>query len=615
MARWTPAPIVGGAYSDDTKPYSAQDTVNYIPVMTEANGTRSVSMLRGAPGMKAYQNIGPGPIRDAHDAEGRFFVVSGRTLYQVTAAGVGIALGTIPGVGRVSITHNQIAGGNEVVIANGQSGYVFNTVTSAFTQITDPGFPGAKAVAFLDGYIMFVEPAGRYWGHSDLAAATEYNTLDRAEAESQPDRIVGGIVNNGEWIVLGERTIEFYGNTGGATGTFQRSGTPISTGCAGTFAVAQVDNTVILLGHDGIVYRLNGYSLVRISTHPIEQAISRFNIAQCFATVYEDRGHKIVYFTFPDGLTFGYDVASGEWHRRQSKGLNRWRLNTLTRWNGMWIGGDYSAPGGGINTPVNAAFTTATTGGSLASGTSYSYRVSALNANGETLASTATSIAIAAALATPVNAAFTTATTGGTLAAATYSYRVAAKNAIGRTLASTATTITTTGTTSTVTVNWGAVSGATGYDVFGRVGGTELLIASVGAVTTYTDTGSITPAGALPASNTTATATNTVGVNWGAVTGATGYRVFGRMAGSELLLASVGAVTTYTDTGSITPAGALPLADSTASACKLYRLDWDVNNEDGQELEARRITGVLHDNQNPLTVNAVELVFDTGRGE
>lgn len=215
-----------------------------------------------------------------------------------------------------------------------------------------------------------------------------------------------------------------------------------------------------------------------------------------------------------------------------------------------------------LATPVNAAFATATTGGTLAAATYY-YRVSALDGRGgETLASAETSLATAL-LATPVNAAFSTATTGGTLAAGTYSYRVAAKNSFGRTLASTATTQATTGATSTVTVNWGAVTGATGYDVFGRVGGSELLIASVGAVTTYTDDGSVTPAGALPASNTTGTNTNTLTVNWGTVSGATGYKVYGRTTGAELLIATVGAVTTYTDTGSITPAGALPSANTT----------------------------------------------------
>lgn len=108
-------------------------------------------------------------------------------------------------------------------------------------------------------------------------------------------------------------------------------------------------------------------------------------------------------------------------------------------------------------------------------------------------------------LATPVNAAFSTATTGGTLVAGTYYYRVSAINAQGETLASTETSQVVPAGTSTnkVTVNWGAVTDATGYKVYGRSTGAELLIATVGAVTTYIDTGSVTPAGALPAANTT----------------------------------------------------------------------------------------------------------------
>lgn len=118
-------------------------------------------------------------------------------------------------------------------------------------------------------------------------------------------------------------------------------------------------------------------------------------------------------------------------------------------------------------------------------------------------------------ISTPVNAAFSTATTGGTLAAGTYSYRVSALDGLGgETLVSAATTQATTGATSTVTVNWGAVTGATGYKVFGRTAGSELLLATVGATTTWTDTGSVTPSGALPEANTTGlnagTSTNVV---------------------------------------------------------------------------------------------------------
>lgn len=112
---------------------------------------------------------------------------------------------------------------------------------------------------------------------------------------------------------------------------------------------------------------------------------------------------------------------------------------------------------------------------------------------------------LATTLSTPVNAAFSTASTGGSLVPGTYYYRVSALGAAGETLASTETSqVVGAGTnTNKVTVNWGAVTNATGYKVYGRTTGAELLIATVGAVTTYVDTGAITPAGALPVANTT----------------------------------------------------------------------------------------------------------------
>lgn len=115
----------------------------------------------------------------------------------------------------------------------------------------------------------------------------------------------------------------------------------------------------------------------------------------------------------------------------------------------------------------------------------------------------------ATALSTPVNAAFSQSDTGGSLEpSTTYYYRVSAFNSAGETLASAETSIATSavaGNTHTVTVNWGAVTGATGYNVYGRSTGAELFIEAVDgqATTTYVDTGAIVPSGALPAANTT----------------------------------------------------------------------------------------------------------------
>jgi hypothetical protein len=342
MDRWQPFQFVGGAYSDDARPWSAQDCVNYIPVMAEKAGTRSPAMLRQLPGCVAFCDTGSdAPIRGLHNAEGALFVVSGSALYSIDTDGAATNLGTIPGVGRCSIAHNQITDGNQVAIANGLSGYVYNTVTGVLAQITDEGFPGAKVFDFIDQYIVGVEPQGRYWFWSDLSAATDYNTLDVAQAEGAPDKIVTLITSHGDVIVFGERTSEFFYNTGGATGTFQRRDYPMEIGCGGQHTVARIDNTVVWLGHDGSVYRLNGNQPQRISTYAIEQAIGRCNMADAYAYTFEDRGHKIYYLTFPDGQTWGFDMATGEWHRRKSQSLDFWRMSHLVRWGRDWIAGDY----------------------------------------------------------------------------------------------------------------------------------------------------------------------------------------------------------------------------------------------------------------------------------
>jgi hypothetical protein len=64
--------------------------------------------------------------------------------------------------------------------------------------------------------------------------------------------------------------------------------------------------------------------------------------------------------------------------------------------------------------------------------------------------------------------------------------------------------------------------GASSYKIYGRTSGGELLLASVNAETTsFTDTGSITPSGALPASNTTTLTTDQRGPGYARVVNAT----------------------------------------------------------------------------------------------
>lgn len=344
---WQAVPIVGGSYLDDTKPWSVQDTVNFIPVQAEQQGTRSASMLRCAPGLTVLSSgAQSAPCRGFHNVEGTLYGVVGDKLYTWSIDGTATSLGSIPGVERVSMSHNQIASGNQLAIAANNAGYVYDTVAGTLTQITDDGFPGAWAFGYLAQSILGIDPSRNFAFWSAIADAASYNSLDRAQAEAQPDKLVGMIVTHSEWWLFGERTVQPFviNDEASAQGNafLPATNTVMEVGCASRDSIVSLDNSVFWLGNDGIVYRANGYTPQRVSTHAIEQAIARCNRNGAFAFTFQDRGHKIYYLTFPDGATWGFDAASGEWHRRQSYGMNRWRINDLVYWNGKWVGGDYA---------------------------------------------------------------------------------------------------------------------------------------------------------------------------------------------------------------------------------------------------------------------------------
>jgi hypothetical protein len=95
-----------------------------------------------------------------------------------------------------------------------------------------------------------------------------------------------------------------------------------------------------------------------------------------------------------------------------------------------------------------------------------------------------------------IPAAPTFAGTTGTLAAGTYNYKVTAKTAFGETPASPWSSFTL-GATGGITVSWATVSGATGYNVYGRSwsqNGSGFAFIGTSATTSFTDNGSVTAA-------------------------------------------------------------------------------------------------------------------------
>jgi hypothetical protein len=121
-------------------------------------------------------------------------------------------------------------------------------------------------------------------------------------------------------------------------------------GCAAAYSVAKLDNGLFWLGSDargnGIVYRANGYTGQRISTHAVEWQIQQYStISDAIAYTYQQDGHAFYVLTFPTAnATWVYDVATQAWHERAgfSNGqFTRHRSNCQMNFNNEIIVGDY----------------------------------------------------------------------------------------------------------------------------------------------------------------------------------------------------------------------------------------------------------------------------------
>lgn len=339
--RTTRFPLPKGTFADANRPFSMQDMVNLRYQAAESEGTRSPEKLQTLPGLRPFVEVDDaGVCRGLHNAEGKLLSVLGRTLYRITKAGVAIPLGTLPGAGRVQMDHNQISLGNEVMVVNGSAGYTWNSVTDVFERITDDGFPGSSVVRFLSGRMVGIERLGRYAFNSEPADARSYNTLDRWTSEITPDPLVTMGVRGEELLLLSTTSGEFFQATANARQPFRSKRISFrGIGAAGAHAALEADGNIFWLGSDGVFYALNSYSPIRISDNALEAAIVDYTLSSVFAF----RWDTVIYWTFPDGMTVGYDFKQRAWHRRESPGLNRWRVNAMTRWNNRWIAGDFQA--------------------------------------------------------------------------------------------------------------------------------------------------------------------------------------------------------------------------------------------------------------------------------
>ena len=340
-------PILGSTYVARSVNAADARMVNLFPEIVPEAG-KEPAFLQRAPGLRKLATVGNGPIRGLWEYGGFMYVVSGNQVYKVNSSYTATLLGTVANAsGPVSMVDN----GTQLFIACNGPSYIYNATTNVLQQITDGDFPGAVTVGYLDGYFVFNEPnSQRIWVTSILDGLS-VDPLDFASAEGSPDGVVGIIVSHRELWVLGTNSVEVWYDAATQGFPLERmQGAFNELGCAAAYSIAKMDNGIFWLGKDargqGIVYRANGYTGQRISTHAVEWHIQQYgNLSDTIGYTYQQDGHSFYVLVFPSAdTTWVYDVATGAWHERAgftNGAFTRHRGNCQVFFNNEVTIGDY----------------------------------------------------------------------------------------------------------------------------------------------------------------------------------------------------------------------------------------------------------------------------------
>jgi hypothetical protein len=285
-----------------------------------------------------------GPVRGFYypaNGSSVYYAVVGNTVYTVNIASSAMtSLGTISSSsGPVAMQDNTIV----LMICDGSAnGWYVTLTTNTMTQVSDPAFYGATHIAYLDTFLLFNKPGSNQWYSSPSNYAgnsTPFDSLYIATKSSFTDNIVGmASVNQLVWLI-GAETSELWYDAGAADFPFARvPEVLIHHGCLAPYSIATTDGGIFWLSSDeqgkNMVLHGAGYQCQRVSTFPIEYAISQYGTtSDAIGMTYQQAGHVFYVLTFPTAdATWVYDVTTQQWHERcwlDAAGEHRIRMNCV----------------------------------------------------------------------------------------------------------------------------------------------------------------------------------------------------------------------------------------------------------------------------------------------
>lgn len=332
---------VGPSYHLADRKAAIQRAVNCYPKRLDGNNW----MMCATPGEVQIADLGA-EIRGSHVANGRWFVVAGSKLYEVTSAGSTTERGTLTSSsGFVGMDNNA----TQVAIVDGASLYIFNTQANTFTTISSSGWRGSDDVVEIDGYFIFVDPDSDQFYLSAIDDGTSLDALDFSSADSSPDNIVTHRASHRQLWLFGALSTEIWVDSGDLSFPFVRYASyTLDVGCVGKRAAVNAADTLFWIGQTdrgaGIVYMAQGNQPTRVSTSAVEEALrGSTDISAAVMWSYQVEGAEFVGITAPGvETTWVYDAACQQWHERGEweAGWQPLRSGLITAYAGQHFAGD-----------------------------------------------------------------------------------------------------------------------------------------------------------------------------------------------------------------------------------------------------------------------------------
>ena len=318
-----PVPLFGIGNQGKSLNVDAQQRTNlYVEVNNDAE--KNILTLYPTPGLTLFADFGAAPCRGIWEVNGVLYVVNQDKLYALLNNGQYTAIGTLAtSEGLVSMTDN----GTQICIVDGTYGYIFDRSTLAFTRITAAGFPTANHVDFSDGrFIVNRAGTGQFYVSGQYDGLT-WGALDYATAETSPDNLVRVISDSGLLLLMGDKTIEPWGNSGALDFPYSRIGSgAIEWGLAARWSLCKFMDSLIFLrknrlGQIQVCVHQAGAARA-VSTPEMDTVFGQYkSFSDAVGFAYMSGGHPSYQISFPSaGETWLFDGQSQSWSKLSSGG-------------------------------------------------------------------------------------------------------------------------------------------------------------------------------------------------------------------------------------------------------------------------------------------------------